>query len=459
MAEEAKAVNQAEEAVKQEEEIQEQINKDNAEEAAELKKVEDAQVVSNADPGMSGAMQAKKQQIIDKKEDAAELKEVEEMDAVNPESKANLAEALAGKMADQAMANKQAEEEAAELKQVEEMDAVNPESKANLEEALAGKMADVAAANKQADEEAAELKEVAEEEVVAKALEDPVPMSGAMQAKKQQIIDKKEDAAELEEVKAMDAVNPDSQAKMAEILAEKKQKAAAAEEEVVKEAEEEAAKEEEEAAKEVEEETLEEAEEDIGEVEEEDVEEEEEVEAASPAAAAPGYKKTKPIYISLDIIEAMSKLNSNDECRHVVIRIDEKKKPKSSRKRYYAELASMGDENLSGMISMIEQDAKQIYFGCMQIDTSDASGSNRTKYAFTQFIGEGIGPNTRAKVMSYLGEIKALVPKEDISLMGVDHLNYKTEYTPKNLAEMLHKSGSHKPDAYHFGSLGEYRIE
>ena len=45
-----------------------------------------------------------------------------------------------------------------------------------LAAALAGKMADVAAANKQADEEAAELQEVAEEEVVAMALEDPVPM-------------------------------------------------------------------------------------------------------------------------------------------------------------------------------------------------------------------------------------------------------------------------------------------
>merc|ERR1719312_2444498 len=78
---------------------------------------------------------------MDAAEDAAELKKVEEMDAVNEESKANLADALADKMAAQKQANMDAAEDAAELKEVEEMDAVNEESKAALAAGLAGKIA------------------------------------------------------------------------------------------------------------------------------------------------------------------------------------------------------------------------------------------------------------------------------------------------------------------------------
>jgi len=267
-------------------------------------------------------------------------------------------------------------EDAEELKKVEEMDAVNEESKANLADKLAGKMA----------------------------------------AQKQQTMDKAEDAAELKKVEEMDAVNEESKAAVADIIAKKKQDM-----------------------------------------------EEEEVMAASPDVVSPGggaegYEKTKAIYMAFTVQAAMNKLYSDDPCRHVIIRVDEKKKSRG-RKKYYAELASAGEENLAAVQTIIDNDPKQIYFSFLQIDTTDASGSNRTKYAFSQYIGEGVGPNTRAAVMSYLGELKKLCKKEDITIMGVDSTNYKTEYVPKNLADALHRSGSHKPDCYLFGSMGEYRME
>jgi len=60
---------------------------------------------------MSDAMQVQKQFNMDEKEEAEELKKLEEMDAVNEESKAAMANMLAGKMAKQAAENKAAEEE------------------------------------------------------------------------------------------------------------------------------------------------------------------------------------------------------------------------------------------------------------------------------------------------------------------------------------------------------------
>merc|ERR1711953_1303122 len=50
---------------------------------------------------------------------------------------------------------------------------------------------------------------------------DKPPMSGAMQAAKMAAMDKKEDEAELKEVEAMDAVNEESKAAVADILANK----------------------------------------------------------------------------------------------------------------------------------------------------------------------------------------------------------------------------------------------
>ena len=83
--------------------------------------------------------------------------------------------------------------------------------------------------------------------------------------------------------------------------------------------------------------------------------EEEEVMAASPDAVSPGggaegYEKTKAIYIAFTVQAAMNKLYSDDPCRHVIIRVDEKKKSRG-RKKYYAELASAGEENLAAVHS------------------------------------------------------------------------------------------------------------
>merc|ERR1740123_728026 len=337
-------------------------------------------------------MAAQKQANMDAAEDAAELKKVEEMDAVNEESKANLTDALSGKMAAQKQQNMDKAEDAEELKKVEEIDAVNEESKANLADALAGKMA------KEKAKEAAHQVQAEEE-------------------RQEQIDkDKAEDAEELKKVEEMDAVNEESKAAVADIIAKKK----------------------------------------------EDMEEEEVMAASpdvvSPGGGAEGYEKTKAIYLAFTVQAAMKKLYSDDPCRHVIIRVDEKKKSRG-RKKYYAELASAGEENLAAVHTIIDNDPKQIYFSFLQIDTTDASGSNRTKYAFSQYIGDGVGPNTRAAIMSYLGELKKLCKKEDITIMGVDNSNYKTEYVPKNLADALHRSGSHKPDCYLFGSMGEYRME
>jgi len=65
------------------------------------------------------------------------------MDAVNEESKANLADKLAGKMAAQKQQNMDKAEDAAELKKVEEMDAVNEESKAAVADIIAKKKEDM----------------------------------------------------------------------------------------------------------------------------------------------------------------------------------------------------------------------------------------------------------------------------------------------------------------------------
>merc|ERR1719300_2108977 len=179
------------------------------------------------------------QQNMDAAEDAAELKQVEEMDAVNEESKANLANALAGKMAAQKQANMDAAEDAAELKKVEEMDAVNEKSKAALAEGLAGKIAKEkakeAAFQEQAEEEiqAAIDKDNAEEAEELKQIEkaDPVneeskaaladALAEKMAVQKQVNMDAAEEAEELKKVKEMDSVNEESKAALADALAGK----------------------------------------------------------------------------------------------------------------------------------------------------------------------------------------------------------------------------------------------
>merc|ERR1719204_115666 len=136
--------------------------------------------------------------------------------------------------------------------------------------------------------------------------------------------------------------------------------------------------------------------------------------------------------------------------------MDEKKKKK--RTKYYAELVSFGDDTLTPVLEVIKADPDQIYFCVVQVDTSDASGSNRTKYVFSQYMSNSISPMKKAKVNSYLGDIKTLVSKADLSLMTVASDNYETELSPKSISEGLHRSGSHKPDVYNYGTMGEYRM-
>merc|ERR1712136_455909 len=267
----------AKRAEKDEADIQEMIDKDNAEEAAELEEVAAEKKVSKAPViPMSDAMIVQKQANMDKKEDKAELKEVEAMDAVNEESKAAVANILANKIAKKAekdeaeiqqmidMDNKEEKEELdaiadqkivsekmpmpampgamqaakmaamdkkedeAELKEIEKMDAVNEESKAAVANILANKMAKKAEKDeadiqemidKDNAEEAAELEEVAGGKKVSNA--PIIPMSDAMIAQKQANMDKKEDKAELKDIEAMDAVNEESKAAVVDILAKK----------------------------------------------------------------------------------------------------------------------------------------------------------------------------------------------------------------------------------------------
>merc|ERR550517_1040748 len=180
-------------------------------------------------------------------------------------------------------------------------------------------------------------------------------------------MDAKEEAAELKEVAAMDAVNEDSKAAMADILAKK----AAAKKD-----------------------------------------EEEEVEAAASPASPPvdgaeEYSKKKAIYINKKVEAALDKLYSNDKTHHVIFKTVPKKKGK---KRNYAELISTGEDVLAPMLTTIEADPDQVYFFAFQVDTSDASGSNRTKYGWSQYMG--VSGMAASKVMSYLGEVKAFAKRK-----------------------------------------------
>merc|ERR550534_1613187 len=131
-----------------------------------------------------------------------------------------------------------------------------------------------------------------------------------MQAAKIDAMDAKEDKAELEKVAAMDAVNEESKAAVADILAAKKAK---------------------------------------------EEEEEEEVEAAdSPQPAKAQYTKKANVQINVEVEEAMKSLYAEGPIRHVLIRIDEKKKKK--KRSYYAELASTGEDCLQPVIDGISTD-------------------------------------------------------------------------------------------------------
>merc|ERR1711953_190987 len=361
----------AKKAEKDEADIQEMIDKDNAEEAAELEEVAAEKKVSKAPVmPMPDAMIVQKQANMDKKEDKAELKDIEAMDAVNEESKAAVADILAKKVA------KKAEKDEADIQQMIDMDNA---------------------------EEAAELKEVAEAKKVSNA--PVIPMSGAMQAAKMAAMDKKEDEAELKKVKEMDAVNEESKAAMANILAAKRAKQAA------KEAE------------------------------------EEEVEAADEPK--PQYGKMDNVSINVEVKEAMDDLYAKGSVRrHVMIRIDEKKKKK--KRSYYAELASTGEGCLQPVLDTIAADLNTVFFAAFRVDCSDRANSKRQKYIWSQIQGN-IDQMRAAKLMSFSKDINDLAKKQDCTIRSVTHENYETEFSMENLSQALHGKAAHPPDEYDFG--------
>merc|ERR1711973_611514 len=304
---------------------------------------------------------------MDKKEDEAELKEIAEMDAVNEESKAVVADILANKVA------KKAEKDEAEIQEMIDQDNA---------------------------EEAAELEEVAEAKKVSDA--PVIPMSGDMQAAKMAAMDKKEDEAELKNVEAMDAVNEESKAAVADILAAKKAKQAEMEAE--------------------------------------------EVEAADEPKAE--YEKKENININTKVLEAMEDLYADSNRRHVMIRIDEKKKKK--KRSYYAEIASTGECCLQAVLDTIASDLNTVYFAAFRVDCNDAANSKRQKFIWSQIQGK-VDPIRSANILTYSADISALAQKQDCTIRSVTHENYETEFSMEALSKALHGKAAHPPDEYDFG--------
>jgi len=163
-------------------------------------------------------------------EEKEELADVAAADAVNEESKAALADKLAGKMQKQKMDNMDEAEEQQELAAVAAADNVNEESKAALADALADKMQKQKMDNMDEAEEKAELAEI--------AAADPVNDESLVAAEIQvgEVLEKKKEQAEAaakeEEVqeKAAEA-EPAAEAEQ-----QKEEPAAAAEPEAAEEA-------------------------------------------------------------------------------------------------------------------------------------------------------------------------------------------------------------------------------
>merc|ERR1719461_2474151 len=317
--------------------------------------------------------------------------------------------AMPGAMQAQKQANMDAKEEAEELAEVAAMDAVNEESKAAVADILAAKVAkkaekDEAEIQQMVDmdnaEEAAELAEVADQKIVSEKM--PMPaMPGAMQAQKQANMDAKEQAEELKEVEAMDAVNEESKAAVADILAAKKAKAAEAEEEV---------------------------------------------EAADEPKAE--YEKKENISINIKVMEAMEDLYADSDRRHVMIRIDEKKKRK--KRSYYAEIASTGEGCLQAVLDTIASDLNTVYFAAFRVDCNDAANSKRQKFIWSQIQGK-VDPIRSANILTYSADISALAQKQDCTIRSVTHENYETEFSMEALSKALHGKAAHPPDEYDFG--------
>merc|ERR1712198_660069 len=280
-------------------------------------------------------------------------------------------------------------------------------------------------------EEKEELDAIADQKIVSEKM--PMPaMPGAMQAAKMAAMDKKEDEAQLKKIEEMDAVNEESKAAVADILAKKVAKKAEKDEAEIqqmidKDHGEEAAELEEVAeAKKVSNAPVipmsgamqaakmaamdkKEDEAELKEVEAMDAvneeskaavanilaakmakqaakeaEEEEEVEAADEPK--PQYIKMDNVSINVDVKQAMDDLYAKGSTRrHVMIRIDEMKKKK--KRSYYAELASTGEGCLQPVLDTIASDLNTVFFAAFRVDCSDRANSKRQKYIWSQIQG------------------------------------------------------------------------
>merc|ERR1719394_2028585 len=175
-------------------------------------------------------------------------------------------------------------------------------------------------------------------------------------------------------------------------------------------------------------------------------EEEEEVEAADDPK--PQYQKMDNVSINVDVIKAMDDLYSNTTTRHVMIRIDEKKKKK--KRSYYAEIASTGEGCLQAVLDTIASDLNTVYFAAFRVDCNDAANSKRQKFIWSQIQGK-VDPIRSANILTYSADISALALKQDCTIRSVTHENYETEFSMEALSKALHGKAAHPPDEYDFG--------
>merc|ERR1711879_158189 len=175
---------------------------------------------------------------------------------------------------------------------------------------------------------------------------------------------------------------------------------------------------------------------------------EEEVEAADEPK--PQYIKMDNVSINVDVKQAMDDLYAKKSTRrHVMIRIDEKKRKK--KRSYYAELASTGEGCLQPVLDTIASDLNTVFFAAFRVDYSDRANSKRQKYIWSQIQGN-IDQMRAAKLMSFSKDINDLALKQDCTIRSVTHENYQTEFSMENLSQALHGKAAHPPDEYDFGA-------
>merc|ERR1719474_1302058 len=181
-----------------------------------------------------------------------------------------------------------------------------------------------------------------------------------------------------------------------------------------------------------------------------EAEEEEEILAKEEEKPKAEYTKYDNVSINVEVEEAMKKLYANkSSIRHVMIRVDEKKKKK--KRSYYAELASTGEGCLKPVLDTIASDLNTIFFAAFRVDCSDRANSKRQKYVWSQIQGN-IDQIRAAKLMSFSKDINDLALKQDCTIRSVTHENYQTEFSMENLSQALHGKAAHPPDEYDFGA-------